>query len=107
VWERGKWAVYEEGGDRAIMGGRKCVLFTLFFSDGGRGGGKRFVSCVVVGCVSLQYIYYYCCRKYRDCRSRKRNCPQRMKIGNFDLFFGGQVGSKPLPLMVILGGEIG
>jgi hypothetical protein len=30
VWERGKWAVYEEGGDRAIMGGGS--VFSLLFS---------------------------------------------------------------------------
>ena len=34
VWERGKWAVYEEGGDRAIMGGggsEFSLLCLLFF----------------------------------------------------------------------------
>jgi hypothetical protein len=40
----GKWAVYEEGGDRAIMGGgSEFSLLCLFsFSDCGGGGGEAF-----------------------------------------------------------------
>src|SRR5271154_674642 len=43
VWERGKWAVYEEGGDRAIMGEEVNSLYSVFFFSGcGGGGGEAF-----------------------------------------------------------------
>ena len=88
---RGKWAVYEEGGDRAMMEGEGEVksLYSVFFLSGG--AKKRFVSCVV-GCVCRCSIYIIIAvEKYRDCRSRKRTAPKR-EIGNFDLLFGGRVG---------------
>ena len=48
MWERGKWAVYEEGGDRAIMGEEVNSLYSVFFFSDCGGGGRGSVSLVVL-----------------------------------------------------------